>query len=71
MASVSEILAQPLKHDDAVPTSVIVVVAALNPKTGEENLYVRWDEESSAWKLLGMAQLAYNDIIGSCRTVDD
>ena len=68
--SAADVLAEGVEpwSRDVVPVSAVIVVAGLDPETGEEHLFIRHDSDASKWKHIGMLQVALDDLRDDCRT---
>lgn len=51
--------------------SAVLIVAALDPETGDEHLYIRHDDDASQWKHIGMVQVALDDLRDECRQASE
>jgi hypothetical protein len=65
--SADDVLTLPLPDPGYVVTSAVVVVAAVDPETGEEHMFHRHDSDAGVWKHIGMLRVALNDLEDSCR----
>lgn len=52
---------------DAVPVSAVLIVAALDPETGDEHLHIRCDTDTAIWKHIGMVDVTLGDLRDTCR----
>lgn len=70
--SASDLLANPIDQSEAgyVPVSAIVIIAALDPETGQEHLIYRRDTDASIWKHIGMLTVCCDGWRQNCRDED-
>lgn len=64
--SAVQVIAEGLWRDDYVPVNAILIVAALDPNTGEEVLCHRFDTDARVWKHIGMLTVVLDDMRKAC-----
>lgn len=57
--------------DGYVAVNAVVIIAALDPETGDEHLIHRRDDDASVWKHIGMMQVVLDGYRYDCQDVDD
>lgn len=73
MASAEELLNRSFSehHASWIPTDVVMVIEAMDPESGEPHLFHVHSDETTAWKAIGMAEVALGDMRHACIEVDE